>query len=88
MESKHPSGPPMKLGNMRRLGVRGLVVSCLNPECRHETVISVDDYADDVPVPWFGAHMVCTACGMIGTDARPNWKEEPPRESLTGKRWR
>jgi hypothetical protein len=75
----------MTLGNMRRLGVRGLAVYCLNHNCRHETVISVDDYADNVPVPWFGPHMVCTACGMIGADARPNWKEQPAQMSLTGK---
>jgi hypothetical protein len=28
--------------------------------------------------------MVCTACGIVGADARPNRKEQPPRESLTG----
>jgi hypothetical protein len=78
----------MTLGNMRHLGVRGLVVYCLNPKCRHEMVIRADDYADDVPVPWFGPRMVCTACGMIGADARPNWKEQPSSESLTGKVWR
>jgi hypothetical protein len=55
----------MTLGNMRNLGVRGFVVYCLNHNCRHETVIGVDDYADNVPVPWFGSRMVCTACGMI-----------------------
>jgi hypothetical protein len=22
-------------------------------------------------------------CGIIGADARPNWQEQPPRESLT-----
>jgi hypothetical protein len=32
--------------------------------------------------------MVCTHCGIIGADARPNWKEQPPRESLTGAQWR
>jgi hypothetical protein len=26
--------------------------------------------------------------GMIGADVRPNWKEQPPRESLVGKQWR
>jgi hypothetical protein len=39
-------------------------------------------------VPAFGPRMVCTSCGIVGADARPNWKEEPPRESLTGVRWR
>jgi hypothetical protein len=23
----------------------------------------------------FGPRMVCTKCGMVGADARPNWKE-------------
>jgi hypothetical protein len=28
---KQLAGPPMTLGNMRQLGVRGLAVHCLNP---------------------------------------------------------
>jgi hypothetical protein len=43
---------------------------------------------DDIPVPAFGPRMMCTRCGIIGADARPNWKEQPPRESLTGAQWR
>ena len=78
----------MTLGNMRALGVRGLAGYCLNPNCRHQTVVSVDDYPDDMPVPAFRERMVCTKCGMIGADVRPNWKEQPPSESLTGKQWR
>jgi hypothetical protein len=27
------------------------------------------------PVPTFGPRTVCTGCGMIGADARPNWRE-------------
>jgi len=46
---KHPPGPPMTLGNMRHLGVRGLAVHCLNPQCRHQAVFSADDYPDEVP---------------------------------------
>jgi hypothetical protein len=41
-----------------------------------------------VPVPSFGPRMVCTRCCIIGADARPNWKEQPPRETLTGVQWR
>ena len=78
----------MTLGNMRGLGVRGLMVHCLNPRCLHQERLDVDGYADDVPVPWFGPRMVCTKCGMVGADARPNWKEQAPRESPTGKQWR
>jgi hypothetical protein len=25
---------------------------------------------------------------IVGADARPNWREQPPRESLTGAQWR
>jgi hypothetical protein len=39
-------------------------------------------------VPTFGPRMVCTGCGIVGADARPNWQEQPPRESLTGVQWR
>jgi hypothetical protein len=30
-------------------------------------------------VPSFGPRMVCTRCGIIGADARPNWQEQPAR---------
>jgi hypothetical protein len=81
------AGPAMTLGNMRELGVRGLAVSCLNHGCWHETVISVDDYADDIEVPSFRLRMKCSKCGGKNVDVRPNWKEQPSTESLTGKRW-
>jgi len=33
---------------------------------------------------------VCAKCGARGRhiDVRPNWKEQPAHESLTGKKWR
>ena len=64
----------MTLGNMRSLGVRGLDVTCTN--CRYETVLNVDAYPDDMPVPAFGPKTVCDWCGMVGADARPNWREQ------------
>jgi hypothetical protein len=84
---KHPPGPPMTLGNMRHLGVNRLVASCLNPSCRHEGLIDVSKYSEDTEVPWFGTKVVCAKCGARGRhiDVRPNWKEQPPRPSLTGK---
>jgi hypothetical protein len=38
--------------------------------------------------PWSGLRMKCTKCGGRNVDVRPNWKEQPPAESLTGKQWR
>jgi hypothetical protein len=71
----------MSLGNMRSLGVRSLAVSC--DLCRHEARLDVDSYPDDVLV-LFGPRMVCASCAIIGADARPNWREQPERPSLTG----
>jgi hypothetical protein len=82
MKAKHPPGPPLMLGSMRQLGVRGLIVSCLNPQCRHEAIFSADDYADEIEVPSFALRMVCSKCGGKRVDVRPNWKETsimPPK---------
>jgi hypothetical protein len=49
--------------------------------------MNVDAFADTVPVPAFRSRMVCTRCGIVGADVRPNWRERPQSESLTGRRW-
>jgi hypothetical protein len=79
-------GPPMTLANMRAQGVRSLSVTC--ELCHHEAVMNVDAFGDAIPVPTFGPRMVCTVCGIVGADARPNWQERPTQESLTGVQWR
>jgi hypothetical protein len=58
--------------------------TCRAGHCRHQAVPSADHWSDDVAAPTFGPRMVCTRCGIVGADARPNWKEQPQRESLTG----
>jgi hypothetical protein len=42
--------------------------------CRHEVIHNVDKYPGDLLVREFGPRMVCTKCGMVGADVRPNWK--------------
>ena len=64
---------PMDLENMRQNGVRSLWIQC--NRCRHTTIMNVDHLPGDLTVPSFGPRMVCTKCGTIGADARPNWKE-------------
>jgi hypothetical protein len=76
---------PLTLGNMRENGVRSLFVSCWL--CHHQAVLTSDLWPDHVPVPKSGPRMVCTRCDIIGADARPNWSEQPARESLTGMQW-
>jgi hypothetical protein len=48
----------MDLGNMREQGVRGPAVYCLNHACLHRAVINVDNYPDEIGVPFFGLCMV------------------------------
>ena len=79
-------GPAMTLRNMREQGARSLSITCWL--CHHAAVLNVDRYGEAVPVPTFGPRMVCTGCGIIGADARPNWSERPQQESLTGAQWR
>jgi hypothetical protein len=70
------TGPiePMDLANMRQNGVRSVVVQC--HQCLHELIMNVDHLPGDVTVPSLGPKMVCTKCGTIGADARPNWLEK------------
>jgi hypothetical protein len=77
---RSPAGDPMTLGNMRANGVRSLAVSC--HLCHHQAVLSADPWSDDVPVPSFGPRMVSTRCGIVCADARPNWREQSPRERV------
>ena len=69
---------------LRELGVHRLLVSCLNPDCRHEALLDASGYWADLAVTSFIARMKCNWCGDKRVDMRPNWKEQPPRESLTG----
>jgi hypothetical protein len=64
---------PMDLANMRQNGVRSLAIQC--HQCRHEIVMNVDLWPAETEVPSFGPKMVCTKCGTIGADVRPNWQE-------------
>lgn len=73
---------PMTLGNMRANGVTRLAIYC--ERCHRQALLDVTGYADDVPVPAFGPRMVCTNCGTIGADARPNWNERRDDWTMRG----
>ena len=85
---KQPAGPPMTLGNMRDLGVKRLIPSCLNYACRHTGLIEVWSYPAETEIPYFKSCVVCAQCGGRGNkiDVRPNWQEQTTQ--VTGKVWR
>ena len=74
---------PMTLGNMRANGVRSLIVHCSNVTCRHEKIVNVDAYADDLFVPSFGPRMRCERCEQRGADVMPNWNERHAQTTVT-----
>ena len=68
---------------------RRLLVCCTNGlYCYHSAVIEADRWPDDTVLPDLDRRWVCTKCGIIGAEARPNWSERPKPESLTGTQWR
>ncbi len=73
----------MMIGNRRPFGAQRLLASCLNDACRHPALPGVSSYPADAEVPSFGR---LAKCGKR-VDVRPNWKEQPPQGSLTGKQW-
>jgi hypothetical protein len=62
---------------MRENGVRRLRVYCLAPYCHHSAVIDADAFDASLRVKSFEPWMVCTRCGLIGADVRPNWSDKP-----------
>jgi hypothetical protein len=71
---------------MRANSVHTLAVWC-DGLGHHHRVLDVSAYSDNIPVPTFGPRMVCTVCGAIGADARPNWNERAPASQYGPSRW-
>jgi hypothetical protein len=75
------------LGHMRAHGVRRLLLYCCTGLCHHSATIGADHWPDETEVRDLCRKAVCTICGMIGADVRPDWTQRPQPESLTGTQW-
>jgi hypothetical protein len=64
---------PVTLAHIRAHGCRGVLVYCISNRCNHRTTINVDWLPDETPVRSLCRRMVCTECGSIGADVRPDW---------------
>ena len=58
------------LGEMRAMGIRGLLIYCAGYKCSHNVAISADQWPDDVRLSDLEALFVCQACGLKGADVR------------------
>jgi hypothetical protein len=66
-------------GEMRDMGVRGLLIYCSDYHCNHSLAISEARWPDDVRLSDMQDRFACTACGKRGADVRPdfNWNRTP-----------
>jgi hypothetical protein len=63
---------PVTLGHIRSHGCRDLLVYCISGRCHHSATLNGDWLSDETPVRSLRSRMVCTRCGMIGADVRPD----------------
>jgi hypothetical protein len=68
---------PQKItfGEMRDMGVHGVLVYCADHKCSHSVAMNADQWPDDVRLSDIEPRFVCAACGKRGADVRPdfNW---------------
>jgi hypothetical protein len=66
------------LGEMRAMGIRGLLIYCSDYKCSHNVAISADQWPDDVRLSDLEPLFSCTACGLKGAEVRGNfdWERE------------
>jgi hypothetical protein len=66
----------MTFGEMREIGVRGVVVHCADYKCSHSVKLSAERWADDVRLSDIEGQFTCTKCGKRGAEVRPDFKRE------------
>ena len=72
-------GGSVTLGHLRSHGVRGLLVYCCTGRCWHSAEINADRWPDELPIKELEPRMICTKCGVIGADVRPDWRATSPK---------
>ena len=69
---------PQKIsfGEMRDMGVRGLLVYCADYRCSHSIAISSDAWPDDARLSDIEERFTCRVCGKRGVDVRPDYNRK------------
>jgi hypothetical protein len=72
---------PQKItfGDMREMGVRGVLIYCADYHCSHSVALSADRWPDELRLSDIEPRFVCQACGRRGAEVRPdfNWNKLP-----------
>jgi hypothetical protein len=81
-------GRPLKItfGEMREMGVRGIVVYCQDYRCSHNIEVPADRWPDHMRPSDIESRFVCEACGRRGADVRPDFTRGKPLFGSTGYR--
>jgi hypothetical protein len=61
------------LGHIRSHGCRNLLIYCSSIDCSHSATMNADHLPDETAIRPLGARMVCSRCGHVGADVRPDW---------------
>jgi hypothetical protein len=66
-------------GEMREMGVRGLLIYCADYRCSHSIAISGDAWPDEARLSDIEERFTCRVCGKRSADVRSdyNWKRRP-----------
>jgi hypothetical protein len=60
-------------GEMRQMGVTGVLINCSDYHCSHSTLVDADRWPDQVRLSDIEQQFVCKACGARGADVRPDF---------------
>ena len=79
---------PQKItfGEMREMGVRGLLIYCADHRCSHSNAISGDAWPDDARLSDIEEWFTCRVCGKRGADVRPDFNWSRKQGSVMGYR--
>jgi hypothetical protein len=66
---------PQKItfGEMREMGVRGVLVYCADYTCSHSVTMDAGAWPDDLRLSDIEDRFVCQRCGRRGADVRPDF---------------
>ena len=55
--------PPVTVSASRASGLHTVSVFCEGRDCHHDSVVSLDGWSDDMPIPDMVLHLRCSKCG-------------------------